>query len=699
VNILLALFLGLIIGGGFTWIILSYKLKKKFQKLQRENVNSLVAIRVAETERDVLIKQFETFKQREILSSSKPEEVLQKLQNENVKLQIAIGATEIEKANIQVDRDHLYKQIESLKYEKDLSFFKLKEELQNLQNKNVKLQIAIGATESEKDNFQADRDHLYKQIESLKYEDNLSSSRLKEELENLQNKNVGLQIAIGATESKKANLQADRDHLYKQIEFIKHEESLASSKLKEELQNLQNENVGLQIAISSTESEKVNVQADRDRLYKQIESLKYEENLSSSKLKEELQNLQNENMGLQIAIGTAESEKVALQQNQGCLHERFETLKREKNEQIESLGQQHQQIVNGLKEQMASTFSALATDVLKQRSQEFQHQANEDFTRHQKSIEGIVQPVQESLIKLEKEIREIEKERTGSYHTIKAQIDSLIAFEKDLKEETGNLVKALRQPISRGQWGEVILEKVLEISGMVEDKHYTKQAHVNTDDGGIRPDIIVRLPNGRNLVIDAKAVMSAYLDTVLDSHNDFEREKGYKDHANQLRNRINDLSKKEYFAQFQPSPEFVILFLPAESLFSTALQFDKGLLEHAASKNIILATPTTLIALLRTVHYGWNQDEISKNAKEIGQIGNELYDRFIVMIKHFNNIGKSIENAGKAFDQTAASFNSRLLPSFNRLKVKVGKEQDEINEIEQLDIRPKLLQVPSHDTN
>jgi DNA recombination protein RmuC len=143
----------------------------------------------------------------------------------------------------------------------------------------------------------------------------------------------------------------------------------------------------------------------------------------------------------------------------------------------------------------------------------------------------------------------------------------------------------------------------------------------------------------------------------------------------------------------------VILFLPAESLFSSALQFDKALLEHAAAKNIILATPTTLIALLRTVHYGWNQDEISKNAKEIGQIGNELYDRFIVFFKHFTSVGKSIENAGKDFDKTAASFNSRLLPSFNRLKVKVGKEQNEINEIEPLDIRPKSLQIPSHDTN
>lgn len=416
----------------------------------------------------------------------------------------------------------------------------------------------------------------------------------------------------------------------------------------------------------------------------------------TSKLKKDFQ---SESTDSQVEIQVLKKEVDIFRADKEVAVVHAETLKFEKNKEIESLRQQNQEAINAIKEQMIDVFKNLATDIIKQGSQEIKQQSDEDLTRRQQSIVGLVQPIQDNLIKLEKEIRELEKERTSSYHELKNQVSSLILTEKDLRQETSNLVKALRQPHSRGQWGEVILEKVLEISGMIENVHYVKQQSGSTEDKLIRPDIIVNLPNGRNLIIDAKAVMSAYLDAMLDSHND-EQERVYKAHANQLRSRINDLSKKEYYAQFQPCPEFVVLFLPAESLFSSAIQFDSGLLEYAASKNIILATPTTLIALLRTVHYGWKQDEIARNAKEIGQIGNELYERLVKMIEHFNNVGKHIKDAGKAYDQTSASFNTRLLPSFRKLAVKVEKGQNEIEEIEQLDVSPRMLQaVLSEETN
>ncbi|MEB3310114.1 MAG: DNA recombination protein RmuC [Snowella sp.] len=305
------------------------------------------------------------------------------------------------------------------------------------------------------------------------------------------------------------------------------------------------------------------------------------------------------------------------------------------------------------------------------------------------NLEGIVKPVQDSLLRLDKEIREIEKERIGSYTEIKSQIESLSQLEKELRQETGNLVKALRQPIGRGQWGEVVLEKVLEISGMVEGIHYDKQVSVSADDGIKRPDIIVNLPGEKKIIIDAKAVMNAYLD-LMNSDNEEERDEAGKEHAKQVKSRINDLSKKEYEKLAgKEQLAFVVLFLPAESLFSTALRHDNGLLVDAAQKNIILATPTTLIALLRTVYYGWKQYEIAKNAEEIGKIGSELHNRFGTMIKHFNNLGISIKRTGEAFDKTAGSFNAMLRPSFNKLRAKVAQEQSELNEIEALDITPR----------
>jgi len=518
---------------------------------------------------------------------------------------------------------------------------------------------------------EASRDAVQRQATTFQKE----IDTLKSQQEKFQDERIQLSGEIKTLEARRGSLQENVDEYLKQI-----------SNLRENNEHFRSTNVDRESQISIA----------KERL--SATQKKFEDSQTDlSKLRNELQKIKSENANLQIEISVADNKKDNLQENINSLSHQFEALKCEKNEELESLGKQHQQVINGLKEQMADTFKVLAADALKQGSQAFRFQADEDLTRRQKSIEGIVKPVEENMIKLEKEIRELEKERTGSYRELKSQVDSLIQLEKDLRQETGNLVKALRQPTGRGQWGEVILEKVLEMSGMVENVHYLKQISASSDNGVIRPDIIVTLPSSRNLVIDAKAVMSAYLTTILDSENDSEREKGYREHAAQLRSRINDLSKKEYSDQFQPSPEFVILFLPAESLLSYALQFDKQLLEYAATKNIILATPTILIALLRTVYYGWKQDEIAKSAKEIGQIGNELYDRLSKMIEHFNNVGKSIKKSGEFFDKTAGSFNSMLRPSINRLRVKAGKEQNEIGEIDSLDIMPKNFYELSQD--
>ena len=517
---------------------------------------------------------------------------------------------------------------------------------------------------------EASRDAVQKQAAIFQQE----IITLRSQIEKFQALRIQLEGQIKTLEAKKDSTQEKINEYLQEI-----------SSRNDNNEKLRNSNEYFR-SVNNQQESQINLLNDRlSQVYSKFENSQQD----LSKLKEEFQQIQRENSDLKIAINVANNKKDNLQEIANSLRTQSEITKREKNEEIESLRQQHQQTINSLKEQMADTFRGLAVDALKQSSQEFRSQANEDFTRRQESIEGIVKPVQDSLLRLDKEIREIEKERTGSYSEIKSQIESLSQLEKDLRQETGNLVRVLRQPIGRRQWGEVILEKVLEISGMVQGIHYNTQVSINSSDGIKRPDIIVNLPGERSLVIDAKAVMSAYLDTLLDSHDEAEREKGYRDHANQLRSRINDLSKKEYSVQFQTSPEFVILFLPAESLFSAALQFDKELLEYAANKNIILATPTTLIALLRTVYYGWKQYEIAKNAEEIGKLGSELHDRFVKMIDHFNNVGKSIKKTGEAFDKTAGSFNAMLRPSFNKLRAKVTQEQGELNEIESLDISPK----------
>ena len=559
----------------------------------------------------------------------------------------------------------------------------LKAQVEKLQAERLQIEGVIKVSEARQISHQQKIDEYLQKI-----------SLLEETSESLRSKNNDQKFQLS---------MAGERLTFTQQNFEQSQEDV--SKLKKELQKLQSENANLQIAMNVADSTRENSQDS-------INSHRYQEEITA--LKSELQRLVENNEKL-LAINNEQKSQLTLandrlvyarnnhEQSQTDIAKlkvghknQFETFKREKNEEITILRRQHQQVISG----MTDTFKSLASDILKQESQEFRANANEDFTRRQESIEGIVQPVQENLIKLEKEIRELEKERIGSYHELKNQVDSLIKLETLLRQETGNLVQALKQPTGRGQWGEVVLEKVLELSGMIEGKHYDKQVSTSSNDGVIRPDIIVNLPNKRKLVIDAKTVMSAYLSTVLDSPNDVERAKGHRDHAIQLKSRIDDLSKKEYWVQFQPSTEFVVLFLPAESLFSFALQIDKNLIEYAADKKIILATPTTLIALLRTIYYGWQQDEIARNAKEIGQLGNELYDRLVKMIEHFNNVGKSIKKTSEAFDRTAGSFNTMLRPSFNKLREKVASEKSEIAEIDQLDIAQKSFsELPIRDVN
>jgi len=344
------------------------------------------------------------------------------------------------------------------------------------------------------------------------------------------------------------------------------------------------------------------------------------------------------------------------------------------------------QLLNTVEERFADTFKALSTDALKLSQQQFLQLAKSTFQTEQKEAKGelekreqavahLVKPVAESLEKMQARIGEIEKAREGAYASIREQVISLTESQRDLHKETRALVKALRQPTGRGQWGEMQLQRVVEMAGMQQHCDFTTQTSTTTDEGKrLRPDLIVKLPGGKQIVVDSKAPMDAYLDA-LESDSDADRDAALVRHAKQVSTHIRQLASKNYQAQFQPAPEFVVLFLPSESFFSAALTQDSSLLEQGVDQNVILATPTTLIALLRSVAYGWRQETLAENARRISDAGRELHKRLTVFAGHLSKVGNSLESSVKSYNSAVSSLETRVLPTARKFEELEASEQ------------------------
>ena len=399
------------------------------------------------------------------------------------------------------------------------------------------------------------------------------------------------------------------------------------------------------------------------------------------------------------ALGRAQQELSAAQQDRARIEAELSIERRAAAERETILRESFAALSQDALERNNRTFLDLAQTKLG----EFQQSARTDLEGRHKAIADLVQPLKESLARVDGKLHEAEKERVGSSARLDEQLRILAHTHQSLQVETNKLVRALRSPNQRGRWGEVQLRNVVERSGMVAYCDYAEKESVSSDGRRLTPDMVVRLPNGACIVIDSKVPIDAYLNAA-DSADDAAREALLKEHARQVRDHIRTLGAKSYWSRFSPTPELVVMFVPGDPLLSTALQADSSLFEFAVDQRVIPASPLTLVALLRTVATAWQQQRLTENAEEIQAMGRELYERLTTMADHVAQVGSALKRAGSAYDDFVGSLDSRVMVSarrFRELGVSAAKELPDTLPPAAMEIRePRAaeLRVPTQES-
>ena len=370
-------------------------------------------------------------------------------------------------------------------------------------------------------------------------------------------------------------------------------------------------------------------------------------------------------------------------------------------EEERKASQEKLSLLSNAEEKLAHAFKALSADALrnnnrsfldlaKQNLEAFQQNAKGDLDRRQNAIDDLIKPLKESLEKVDGKIGELEKTRVGAYSELREQVKALAQSHLQLQSETGNLVKALRVPHVRGRWGEIQLRRVVELSGMLQYCDFVEQETVTTEESRIRPDMIVRLPGKRTIVVDSKVPFDAFYESISTTDEEVRANK-LKDHARLVRTHITSLSRKSYWESVQPTPEFVLLFLPGETFYSAALENDPKLIEDGVSQGVIIATPTTLIALLKAISYGWRQEQMADNAQEVSNLAKSLYDRLRTFTKHFDEIGRGLDRALDSYNRGVRSLETRVLVTARRFKERGAIAGEEIETLEPIDKAARAL--------